>query len=149
MTLCDKSIVINGISSTKVSHAIIFYDVISHNLHWLAVIHLIIISNHASVRIVQMKPLAKKYHYLANLGEFEGFVDVCPCRSCDASIKLNAGVTIRCSMIILCTEKNLDEKYWFFMTKKYFQNFEKYVWGNFENFWKIQEFYKDFIRKSL
>ena len=28
-----------------------------------------------------VKPLAKKPNYLADLGEFEGFVDLYPCRS--------------------------------------------------------------------
>ena len=29
----------------------------------------------------QMKPLAKKYRYFADMGDFEGFVDAYPCRS--------------------------------------------------------------------
>ena len=72
-------------------------------------------------------------------------------RSCDKSIKLNAGVTIRCSMIYLAQKKNMDEKYWFFMTKKYFQNFEKYFGKILKilNFLKIFEKSKNSIRISL
>ena len=58
-----------------------------------------------------MKPLAKKYQYLADSGEFEGFVDLYPGQSMQTLNKLNAAVIFRCSMIIPCQEKKLDEKY--------------------------------------
>ena len=52
------------------------------------------------------------------LGEFQGFVDVCPCFSYNKSNKINAGVVFRCSMTIPCQEKNPGHKISIFHDKK-------------------------------
>ena len=103
-----------------------------------------------------MKPLAKKYQYLADLGEFEWFVDVCPACLPEQSQKLNAGVIFQEKWMKhnifswrKCIFKIWNRFFWiFWLFNKQIDFFRKKQFNFFSNFF-FKKLFSDFFFKKI
>ena len=87
-----------------------------------------VFSREASYDDEHMKPLAKKHHYLANLKGSWTFARAV------LTVSQISSTPVLFSDVVwsyLARKKNLDEKYYFFMTKIHFQNLRSKNFGKF------------------
>ena len=98
-----------------------------------------------------MKASAKKRYNLADLGDFEGFVDLYPCRSRHYQISSTPVLLSDAVWSYLAQKKIWMKNIDFSWEKSFFKISKNIFWENFAFLKKMknQKFYKAFIRKSL